>query len=152
IFEEPGNGALAQALSGDSLVLTHDLAQQLGVHAGDTMTLTLADGRPAQVRVGGVIQNAALFQQTQALIALDTLKALRNADAPAPAYDSVYADVPGHSAAAASALLPTLRAQFPQGDIITTDALLRSNQEEARSIETFLRLVALIALLIGGMG
>jgi predicted lysophospholipase L1 biosynthesis ABC-type transport system permease subunit len=152
IFEEPGNETLADALSGPSVVLTHDLAQQLGVHAGDTMTLTLADGRPAQVRVGGVIQNAALFQQTQLLIALETFTALRNADAPALAYDGIYADVPGHSAAAASALLPVLRAQFPQADIITTDALLRSNQEEAHSIQSFLQLVALIALLIGGMG
>ena len=116
------------------------------------MALILADGRPAQLRVGGIIRNAALFKQPQLLIALDTLTALRNADAPALAYSDVYADVPGHSAAAASALLPTLRAQFPQGDIITTDALLRSNQEEARSIQLFLQLVALVALLIGGMG
>src|SRR5262249_49732298 len=145
-------GTLAQALSGTSVVLTHDLAQQLGVHASDTLTLTPADGRPAQVRVGGIILNAALFQQSQLLIALDTLRALRNADAPALAYSDVFRDVPWHSAAAASALLPILRAQFPQGDVITTDALLRSNQEEARSIQSFLQLVALVALLIGGMG
>jgi predicted lysophospholipase L1 biosynthesis ABC-type transport system permease subunit len=152
IFEEPGNETLAQALSGASVALTHDLAQQLGVHAGDTMTLTLADGRPAQVSVGGIIQNAALFQQPQVLIALATLTTLRNADAPALAYDDVYADVPGHSDAAATAALAPLRAQFPQGDIITMGALLRSNQEEARSIQSFLQIVALIALLIGGMG
>jgi predicted lysophospholipase L1 biosynthesis ABC-type transport system permease subunit len=152
IFEEPGNETLAHALSGASVALTHDLAQQLGVHAGDSMTLTLADGRPTQVSVGGVIRNAGLFQQPQLLIALDTLTALRKADAPALTYDAVYADVPGHSATATSALLAPLRAQFPQSDIITTDALLRSNQEEARSIQSFLQLVALVALLIGGMG
>jgi predicted lysophospholipase L1 biosynthesis ABC-type transport system permease subunit len=151
-FEEPSEGTLAQALSGASVVLTHDLAQQLGVHAGDMMTLTLADGRPAQVSVGGVIRNAELFQQPQLLIALDTLTALRNADAPALTYGAVYADVPGHSAVAAMPVLTQLRAQFPQGDILTTDALLRSNQEEARSIQSFLQLVALVALLIGGMG
>jgi predicted lysophospholipase L1 biosynthesis ABC-type transport system permease subunit len=152
VFEEPGNETLADALSGPSVVLTHDLAQRLGVHAGDTMTLTLADGPPAQVRVGGIIQNAALFQQPQLLIARETLTALRNADASALTYDDVYVDVPGHASAAASGLLPALRAQFPQGDMITTAALLRSNQEEARGIQSFLRLVALVALLIGGMG
>jgi predicted lysophospholipase L1 biosynthesis ABC-type transport system permease subunit len=151
-FEEPSEGTLAQALAGDAVALTHDLARQLGVHAGNSITLTLADGQPAQVSVGGIIRNAGLFQQPQLLISLDTLAALRNADAPALAYDAVYADVPEHSNAAASALLAQLRAQFPQGDIITTDALLRSNQEAARNIQSFLQLVALVALLIGGMG
>src|SRR5262249_25698547 len=99
IFEAPGNVTLASALSGASVVLTHDLAQQLGVHAGDTMTLTLTDGHPAQVYVGGIVGNAGLFQQPQVMLALGTYATLRSATAPPLWYDEVYADVPAHSAA-----------------------------------------------------
>ncbi len=152
IFEAPSNGALGGALSGMSVVLTHDLAQQLGVRAGDTMTLTLADGHPAQVAVGGIIRNAGLFQQPQVLIARATYTTLRNATAPPLAYDEVYADVPGHNAANATAAEQQLRAQFPQGDVITTSALLQSNQQEVQGIRSFLHVVALVALLIGGLG
>jgi putative ABC transport system permease protein len=152
IFEAPSNGTLAHALSGTSVVLTHDLAQQLGVGAGDTMTLTLTDGHPAQVAVGGIIQNAELFQQPEVLLARATYTTLRNATAPPLAYDEVYADVPGHSAAAATAVVQQLRAQFPQGDVITTSVLLQSNQQEVQGIRSFLQVVALVALLIGGLG
>jgi predicted lysophospholipase L1 biosynthesis ABC-type transport system permease subunit len=152
IFEEPGNSTLAQALAGMSVVLTHDLAQQLGVHAGNTITLILADGHPTRVKVGGVIQNASLFQEPQVLLSLTTLPSLLNASAPALTYDEVYMDVPGHSAVASNSLARQLNGQFSQGVVVTTSALLRSNQEEVQSIQSFLRVVALIALLIGGMG
>jgi putative ABC transport system permease protein len=152
IFAAPANGTLAHALSGTAAVLTQDLAQQLGVQAGDTMTLTLADGRPSQVAVGGIIRNADLFQLPQVLISLATYTTLRSATAPALVYDTVYVDVPGHTAANASAVQEQLRAQFPQGDVITTGALLRSNQQEVQGIRSFLQVVALVALLIGGLG
>jgi predicted lysophospholipase L1 biosynthesis ABC-type transport system permease subunit len=152
LFAAPGNGTFATALAGTSLVLTQDLAQQLGVGTGDTITLTLADGRPAALVVGGVIRNAGLFQQPQAVIALATYEALRSASAPSLAHDEVYADVPGHSAAAAAAVQQQLLQQFPQADVITTANLLQSNQQEAQGIRAFLQVVGLVTLLIGGMG
>jgi predicted lysophospholipase L1 biosynthesis ABC-type transport system permease subunit len=151
-FDAPANATLATALTGTSVVLTADLAQQLGVHAGDTMTLTLTDGRPAQVTVGGIAHNTGLFQPPQVLLARGTFAALRNATAPPLWYDEVYADVPGHSATNQSAVRQQLHARFPDGQIITADALLRSNQEEVRSIRSFLQVVALVTVLMGGMG
>jgi predicted lysophospholipase L1 biosynthesis ABC-type transport system permease subunit len=151
-FEAPSNTRLARALAGTSVVLTHDLAQQLGVGVGDTMTLTLADGHPAQVTVGGVIRNAELFQEPEVLIAQTTFTALRDTTAPPLAYDEVYADVPGHSAARATAVEQKLRGPFPDGDVITASALLQSNQQEVQGIRSFLQVVALVALLIGGLG
>jgi predicted lysophospholipase L1 biosynthesis ABC-type transport system permease subunit len=152
IFEAPSDTTLAGALSGMSVVLTQDLAQQLGAGTGDQITLTLADGHPASVAVGGIIRNAGLFQQPQVLIAQTTYLALRNANAPPLAYDEVYADVPGHSAANAATVQQTLIQQFPQADAITTTNLLRSNQQEVQGIRAFLQVVGLVALLIGGMG
>jgi putative ABC transport system permease protein len=151
-FEAPANATLAGALSGMSVVLTHDLAQQLGVHAGDTITLTLTDGHPAQVTVGGIVRNTGLFTQPQVLIAIGTLASLRNATAPPLWYTEVYADVPSHTAANQTAAQQLLHARFPDGDIITASALLRSNQDEMRGIRSFLQVVALVAVLMGGMG
>jgi predicted lysophospholipase L1 biosynthesis ABC-type transport system permease subunit len=151
-FEAPSNATLASALASTSVVLTYDLAQQLGIHAGDTMNLTLADGRPAQVTVGGIIRNTGLFQQPQVLLAIGTLATLRNTTAPPLSFNEVYADVLGHSAANQAALQQQLHARFPEADIITAHALLRSNQDEVHGIRSFLQVVALVAVLMGGMG
>jgi putative ABC transport system permease protein len=152
-FDSPAHTTLVAALAGASVVLTRDLASQLGVHAGDTIGFTLTDGRPARLAVGGVIANAGVFQEPQALISLATyLDLRRSTNAPPLAYATIYLDVPGHSAAAATALQGQLRDRYPQGDIVTASTLLRTNQQQVRDVRTFLRVVALIALVIGGLG
>lgn len=150
--EAPSSGSLASLLTGTSVVLTVDLARQLGVAAGDSMTLTLAEGRPATVTVGGIIANSGLFAAPQILLARATYLALRSATAPPLSYDEVFVDVPGHSPARASAVQQQLHSRFPQADVITTTNLLRSNQEQVQGIRSFLQVVGLVALLIGGMG
>ncbi|HEV2237857.1 MAG TPA: FtsX-like permease family protein [Ktedonobacterales bacterium] len=151
-FEAPAHAALRDALSGASVVLTHDLAGQLGVHSGETIGFTLADGRPARLAVGGIIANAGQFQESQAVISLATYLDLRLATAPSLAYSKIYLDVPGHSAAAAAALQSQLQGRYPQGDIVTASELLRINQQQVRAIRTFLQVTVLIALVIGGLG
>jgi predicted lysophospholipase L1 biosynthesis ABC-type transport system permease subunit len=152
VFAEPGPRSLASALTGSSAVLTADLAHQLGVHTGDSITLTLADGNPAQFHIGGVIRNAGLFQEPQILIAFTTYLGLRRANAPPLSYYNVYVNTPGDRATDIAALARQVQAQFPQGVTITAAGLLASNQQEANSIQSFLRVIALVALLIGGLG
>jgi predicted lysophospholipase L1 biosynthesis ABC-type transport system permease subunit len=152
-FDTPAQTTMRAALTGASVVLTRDLASQLGVHAGDTLEFTLTDGRPAQLAVGGVVANGGLFQEPQALISLDTYLSLRRTtNVPPLVYETIYLDVPGHRAAAATALQAQLRDRYPQGDIVMTSTLLRTNQQQVRDVRTFLRVVALIALVIGGLG
>jgi ABC-type antimicrobial peptide transport system permease subunit len=154
-FEAPSdatNATLNAALAGTSIALTHDLAQRLGVSAGDTCILNLADGHPASVRVGGVIANTGLFQQPQILLAFDTYAALRTPGAPPLRYDAVYADVPGHGAAQADAVKNDLLTHFDNGLVLTTSVLLDQNRQQVHDIRAFLNVAGLVALLIGGMG
>src|SRR5258708_26079250 len=77
---------------------------------------------------------------------------MRSATAPPLSYDQVYVDISGHSSAQVNAVQQQLHSQFPQADVITTTNLLRSNQEQVQGIRSFLQVVGLVALLIGGMG
>jgi len=151
-FDAPGGGTFATALSGASIVLTRDLAARLGVGVGDPCAVTLADGRPASLTVGGVIANAGLFQQPELLLPLDTYTSLRLATAPPLMYSAVYADVPGHAAAAADAVKAALLARFDRGLVLTTAVLLDQNRQQVHDIRAFLNVAGLVALLIGGMG
>src|SRR5262249_37436916 len=150
--EAPGSGSLATLLAGNAVVLTADLAQQLGVSAGDSFTLTLAEGRPTTVSVGAIIANTGLFQQPQIMLARAAYLAMRHATAPPLSYAEVYVDVPGHGTAGATSVQQRLHTLFQQADVITTTNLLQSNQEEVRGIRSFLEVVGLVALLIGGIG
>ncbi len=151
-FAAPSDGTLSHLLSGTTVVLTQDLAQQLGVGVGDTFTLRLSDGRPTSATVGGIITNTGLFQQPQILLAFDTYTSLRTATAPPIRYASVYADVAGHSASLAAQAQQQLLHQFSDGIVLTTSLLLQQNQQRVQDIRSFLNVVGLVALLIGGMG
>lgn len=151
-FEAPSGGALSATLTGASIVLTRDLAERLGVEVGDQCTLGLTEGRPTTLTVGGIIANAGLFQQPEALIALDTYMSLRSATAPPLTYSAVYADVPGHDAAQADTVKNELLGHFDRGLALTTSVLLDQNRQQAHDIRAFLNVVGLVALLIGGMG
>lgn len=151
-FDAPQDGRVRSALAGMRLIVTHDLAQRLGVGVGDTCTLHLTDGRPASFTVGGIIANGGSFQQPEILIAFDTYISLRNASAPPISYDAVYADVPGHSITRAEQVKQQVLGQFGDGLVLTTGVLLDQNRQRVQDIRSFLNVVGLVALLIGGMG
>ncbi len=151
-FEVPAGATFATALSGTSIVLTSDLAARLGVGVGDSCTLSLTDGRPTSVTVGGIVANAGLFQQPELLLSLDTYTSLHRASAASIMYGAVYADVPGHDAARAEQVKSMLLAQFDAGLVLTTGVLLDQNRAQVHDIRAFLNTVGLVALLIGGMG
>jgi ABC-type antimicrobial peptide transport system permease subunit len=157
-FEAPRGGSVASALGGTGgtdgmrLIVTHDLAQRLGVSADDVCMVYLTDGRPASFTVGGVIANAGLFQRPTMLIAFDSYLALRTATAPPLRYNAVYADVPGHSMARAEQVKQQLLSQFSEGLVLTTGVLLDQNRQRVQDIRSFLNVAGLAALLIGGIG
>lgn len=151
-FTAPNNSALSHLLTGTSVVLTQDIAQQLGVSVGERFSLRLSDGSPASATVGGIITNTGLFQQPQILLAFNTYLSLRKATAPPIRYASVYADVPGHSASLAAQAQQQLLHHFSDGIVLTTGLLLQQNQQRVQDIRSFLNVVGLVALLIGGMG
>ncbi len=151
-FIEPANGQLDALLTGVNVVLTRDLAQQMGAQVGTTFPLIITNGHSIVVTVSGVIANAGIFQSSQLLLSTSTYAMLRPLSDPSTFYDEIYVDVPGHSATLAAAAQQLIEGQFAGVDAFTTSMLLRQNEQQVAGIRSFLRIVGLVALLLGGMG
>jgi predicted lysophospholipase L1 biosynthesis ABC-type transport system permease subunit len=151
-FMSPAGATLASTLHGASIVVTTRQAQVFNLHVGDLLHFTSVDGRASTATVGGIISSVGMFQGPQMLIAYDAFAALPSAGGLAANFDEVYADVPGHSDAAAAAAEAAIRHQFPLASIQTTKELLAANQSEVQMIDYFLQIIGLLALLIGGVG
>jgi putative ABC transport system permease protein len=151
-FVQPVGGRLSAILGGTTIILTSSLAEQMGARVGDQFTVILADGHLSSVTVGGIVESNGIFQQSFMLMSYGALASFHESSNQPLLYNEVYADVPGHSAAQTTTALNLLQGRFPSADIVTADDLLQNNQQEVYSIQSFLRLVGLAALLIGGMG
>jgi ABC-type antimicrobial peptide transport system permease subunit len=152
IFEEPRHGQLSEILNATTIVLTHSLAQQMDAHVGDSFTVTLADTHAATLTVGGIVANGGQFQQPLAVMAFDTRAAFHETNDQPLFYTTVYADVPGHSASGVNSLANQIQGQVGDATIVTANDLLQNNRQVVNGIQSFLRIIGLVALLIGGMG
>jgi putative ABC transport system permease protein len=151
-FEAPQHGQLSNILDGSTIVLTHNLAQQMDAHVGDRFIVTLADGHAATLAVGGIVANTGQFQQSLLVMAFAAKATFHESSDQPLSYNGVYADVPGHSASRATIVQDQIQGQFGDASIITANALLQNNRQEVNGILSFLRIIGLVALLIGGMG
>jgi putative ABC transport system permease protein len=124
----------------------------MDARVGDHFTVILADGHASLVTVGGIVASNGLFQQPIMLMSYGALQAFHESAGQPLLYNQVYADVPGHSAARTTTALNLLEGRFPNADIVTSGDLLQNNQQEVYGIQSFLRLVGLAALLVGGIG
>ncbi|HEX6817916.1 MAG TPA: FtsX-like permease family protein, partial [Ktedonobacterales bacterium] len=93
-----------------------------------------------------------LFQGATLVMARDAYSALPATGASALTYTNIYFDVPGHTDTAAASLERELRAQFPLAAVRTAHELATTAKAQAQMIRYFLQIVALLALLIGGVG
>jgi putative ABC transport system permease protein len=152
VFEAPQDGQLSAILDSSTSVLTQSLARQMNAHVGDRFTVTLADGHAATVTVGGIVENGGLFQPPLLLMSYTARATFGESTAQPLLYNAVYADVPGHSAQRAAVVEQGILGQFPSAEVVTAANLLQNNQQEVDGIRSFLRIIGLVALLIGGMG
>ena len=151
-FISPSGGSLDAITQGNTVVVTKPVADGLNLRVGDTMNLASSSGRTTTVTVGGIIQSQGFYAGTQVFMALDTYSALPSSSGIPVTFNTVYADVPGHTDAAAQAMKTQVAAKFPLTNIQTTKDLLKSNQQAVSFIRQFLQIVGLLALLIGGIG
>ena len=152
VFLAPSNGSLSALVQGNTVVLTKPIADALSLHVGDTLQLASSVGRATTVMVGGIIQSQGFFAGRNVYMALDAFSALPSSSGLPVTFNTVYADVPGHSDANATTLKNQVKAKFPLTNIQTTNDLLQSNQQAVSFIRKFLQIVGLLALLIGGIG
>ncbi|HEV2405911.1 MAG TPA: FtsX-like permease family protein [Ktedonobacterales bacterium] len=151
-FNSPKSGVFDSIVQGNTVVITAPVADALNLHMGDTATIATTSGRTTTVTIGGIVQSSGFYSGPQMYMALDTYSALPSTSGVPVTFNTVYADVPGHTDANANTLKSQVKAKFPLTDINTTQDLLKSNQQAVSIIRKFLQIVGLLALLIGGIG
>jgi putative ABC transport system permease protein len=138
VFRTPSDGSLSSILSGDRVVVTSTLLDQLGAHVGDAVMAPTNDGRTLHV--------------TQMLISLDDYAATASSAGLPVTYTAIYANVPGDTDANAATAKQLINQQLPLATATTTKDALQNNQDQVQQIRYFLQIVGLLALLIGGVG
>lgn len=151
-FKDPSDGTFASLLTGDSVVVTQKWLNQTGYHKGDSFTFRTTDGRSPTVTIVGVLQDAGAFQRPQVLMSLDAFAAAQSTSGLPVSYSVVYVTVPGHTDANAETAKKLIQSDLPQATVTTTKDALAQNADQVQSIRNFLRIVGLLALLIGGIG
>ncbi len=151
-FITPSDGSFPSLLQGNSVVVTQDLLTALGMKVGDSLTVGCNDGRTPQVTIVGVIASANYFNGTQMFMDIHAYEASPSTTGLPITYDAVYADVPGHTDTNAAAAKDQISRQLPLVTVTTTKDALQQNEQQVGQIRTFLQIVGLLALLIGGVG
>ncbi len=151
-FLTPSGATLQSTLTGTNIVLSKTLATTLGVSVGDTVQITSDDGRNISGTVSGIVASAGFFQRPQALMSLDGYTAIASSSGLPVSYGAVYANVPGHTDAAAEKAKTALGQQLPTANVTTTKDALQQQSSNVQNIRYFLQVVGLLSLLIGGVG
>ena len=151
-FADPSNGSVAGALHGDTVVISTTLAQVFDLRVGDTFRFSAQDGRSSDVTVGGIVNSAGLFQGSTMLMERDAYAAIPTPANQPVTYDAIYLDVPGHTDASAANVARQIESRFPLDSVQTTHQLAATAQTRTQTIRYFLEIVALLAVLIGGVG
>ncbi|MGE5333675.1 MAG: ABC transporter permease [Nitrososphaerota archaeon] len=151
-FKDPSDGTFSSLLTGNNAVVTQKWLDQTGYRKGDSLAIRTTDGRTLNVTIAGVLYDAGAFQRPQILVSLDTYSAVPSTSGLPVSYSAVYVTVPGHTDANAATAKTAIQADLPQATVTTTKDALANNQSQVENIRTFLRIVGLLALLIGGIG
>ena len=151
-FKTPSDGTFASLLTGNNAVVTQKWLDQTGYKMGDSVSMRTTDGRTLNVTIDGVLFDAGAFQRPQILVSLDTYSATPSSSGLPVSYSAVYVTVPGHTDANAETAKKAIQTDLPQATVTTTKDALQQNQSQIQNIQTFLRIVGLLALLIGGIG
>ena len=150
----PSGGETATLLQRQgSAVATDTLMGRLHLHIGDTLPLTISSGRAGSVTIAGEIATSGVISdRADLLISRQTYASFVNLTGSPAVYGWVFINVPGHSDAAAAQVAAQVHQQFPELDTTTVPQAQQQAQSEIDGIRTFLRIIGLLALLIGGVG
>lgn len=151
-FKDPSDGSFTSLLTGNGAVVTQKWLDTTGYHKGDSLSVRTNDGRTLNITIVGVLYDAGAFQRPQIIVALDTYAAAPSSSGLPVGYSAVYVNVPGHTDANAATAKQDIQTDLPQATVTTTKDALAQNENNVQSIRNFLRIVGLLALLIGGIG
>jgi len=150
----PSGGETATLLQAHgSAVATDTLMERLHLHIGATLPLTISSGRAGKVTITGEIATSGVISdRADLLMSRQTYASFVNLTGSPAGYGWVFVNVPGHSDTAAARVAAQVHQQFPDLDTTTVSQAQQQVQSEIDGIRTFLRIIGLLALLIGGVG
>ncbi|MHB8577937.1 MAG: FtsX-like permease family protein, partial [Dehalococcoidia bacterium] len=148
-IKQPAGASLRTLLEKPAgAVLTQSLADALQLHLGDSFDDHAQSGNSPRLTVVGIVANDNYTAAGDLLdVSADTWQTLT---AKPVSYDFIAVTTPAASGADRAAT--ALRQRFPLSTVRTTADVLKDNQQSVDSIRKFLIVVALLALLIGGVG
>ena len=149
----PSGGSATALLRGGGVVATDSLMQRLRLHIGDTLSLTTESGRSGSVTITGEIATTGVISgRADLLMSLQTYASFTSLTGAPATYTWVFVNVPGHTDAAATDVAAHIRRQYPLLSVATAAQTQQQAHTEISGIQTFLRIIGLLALLIGGVG
>jgi predicted lysophospholipase L1 biosynthesis ABC-type transport system permease subunit len=149
----PSGATFASLLARRGAVMTDSLMQRLHLHIGQTLMLTTSSGRSGSVTITGEIANTGVISaRAELVMSYQSYAAFTNLSGTPIGFLWVFVNVPGHNTTTASRLADQIGHQFPLVTVSTVPQTARQIATEIGEIRTFLRIIGLLALLIGGVG
>ncbi len=151
-FINPGNGSISTLLSNNQVIVTQDFLQAYNKQLGDSFNVYMKNSTgfsfTLRVTIAGVIANSGMFAQSGNLLLLSTSDYL--ASDGASFYSTVY--ITTVDQAHTDRAVKAISAHFPLATTQTVADVLKTEQSTTDSINKFLEIAGLLALLIGGVG
>src|SRR5437667_1836334 len=153
-FVTPSNGSVSTLLTHNQVIVTQNFLDNFHKKVGDSLNVYIktqtGSGQTLHVTIAGVAANAGVFAQTSNVVLISA----HDYQAAAPTTPVTYStvDVTTANQAHTDAAVKAINAQFPLVSTQTVADALKSQQSSIDSINKFLEIAGLLALLIGGVG
>lgn len=152
-FISPPSGTVAKLLTQNQGLVTQSLVDQYHLNLGSTLdvsTQSEQDERVFHIKIVGIVSDSGVIAQfgLSMLISKSTYQAARPG---VPLwYDSL--NIATATVAQTEQAVKAIRQQFPLSNPKTVADALKERQADAYTIQKFLEIIGLLALLIGGIG
>jgi putative ABC transport system permease protein len=153
-FVTPNNGSVSTLLTNNQVIVTQNFLDNFHKKVGDSLNVYIktqaGSGQTLHVTIAGVAANSGVFAQASSVVLISAHDYQAAAPNTPVTYSSV--DVTTANQAHTDAAVKAINKQFPLVSTQTVADALKSQQSSIDSINKFLEIAGLLALLIGGVG
>src|SRR5260370_29200801 len=153
-FVTPSNGSVSSLLTNNQVIVTQNFLDNFHKKLGDSLNVYIktqaGSGQTLHVTIAGVAANSGVFGQASNLVLISA----HDYQAAAPNTPVTYStvDVTTANQAHTDSAVKAINNQFPLVSTQTVADALKSQQSSIDSINKFLEIAGLLALLIGAVG
>jgi putative ABC transport system permease protein len=153
-FTAPSNGSIASLLTGNSAIIDQQVASTYHKQVGDTLrihiTLSQQNAQLLTVKVAGIVTDTGVLAQESGVILVSQAYYYQTFPQTPQVFTSI--DITTANQAKTDAAVKQIENQYPLATVQTASDALKTVQSESNTIDEFLEIAGLLALLIGGVG